>query len=132
MNFFVYWTNSEGEEELITPPLDGTILPGVTRDSILVSPRQALARSWNEFKVTERAFTIHELVESLEQGRVKEAFGCGTACVVSPVKTIHYAGKDHAVPLELKSSGRLTQRCWEELNKIYYGEVEHPWTYVVS
>ena len=53
MNFFVYWLNENGEKELITAELDGTILPGVTRDSIL-----DLTRSWGEFKVTERVFNI--------------------------------------------------------------------------
>lgn len=53
MNFFVFWKNAQGEDELITPPLDGTILPGVTRNSIL-----ALAREWNKFKVSEKPFKI--------------------------------------------------------------------------
>eukprot|EP01052_Picozoa_sp_SAG31_P026442 SAG31_NODE_2395_length_5790_cov_73.555614_3_plen_91_part_00 len=49
MNCFIFWTNDNGEDELITAPLDGTILPGVTRDSVL-----SLAKGWGEFKVTER------------------------------------------------------------------------------
>lgn len=53
MNFFVYWRNEQGEDELITPPLDGTILPGVTRDSILT-----LSKEFNEFKVSTRPFKI--------------------------------------------------------------------------
>jgi len=53
MNLFVYWTNENGEKELVTPPLDGTILPGITRDSIL-----NLAKSLGEFKVSERTFKI--------------------------------------------------------------------------
>jgi branched-chain amino acid aminotransferase len=54
-----------GERELITPPLDGTILPGVTRKSIL-----ELAHEWNEFKVTEAPFTMTQVVEALHEGRV--------------------------------------------------------------
>jgi len=53
MNFFVYWKNAKGEDELITPPLDGTILPGVTRNSIL-----SLTRDMNRFKVSEKPFKI--------------------------------------------------------------------------
>jgi len=53
MNFFVYWYNSEGEKELITCPLDGTILPGVTRKSIL-----DISKKWGQFHVTERKFKI--------------------------------------------------------------------------
>jgi len=53
MNFFVYWKNEEGEDELVTPPLDGTILPGVTRDTILT-----ITRELKEFKVAVRPFKI--------------------------------------------------------------------------
>jgi branched-chain amino acid aminotransferase len=49
----------------VTHPLDGTILPGITRDSVL-----ELARGWGEFKVTERKATLPELIESVESGRV--------------------------------------------------------------
>ena len=79
---------NKGQKELITPPLDGTILPGVTRDSIL-----QLAKQWKEFKVVEKKFTIHDVMEAVEQKRVLEAFGAGTAAVVSPVKLIGYRGK---------------------------------------
>ena len=53
MNLFVFWKNEDGEDELITPPLDGTILPGITRDSIL-----SLAKSLKTFKVSEKQFKI--------------------------------------------------------------------------
>jgi branched-chain amino acid aminotransferase len=59
MNIFVYWKNENGEVELITPPLDGTILPGVTRNSII-----DLAKSLGEFKVTEKVFKIQELIKA--------------------------------------------------------------------
>ena len=53
MNLFVFWKNEKGEDELITPPLDGTILPGITRDSILT-----LAQGLNKFKVSQKPFKI--------------------------------------------------------------------------
>ena len=53
MNFFVFWKNEHGEDELVTPPLDGTILPGVTRMSLL-----KLMQDLNEFKVSIREFKI--------------------------------------------------------------------------
>jgi branched-subunit amino acid aminotransferase/4-amino-4-deoxychorismate lyase len=65
MNLMVFWKNEAGEDELVTAPLDGTILPGVTRDSVL-----NLARSWGEFKVTERVVTMGEFVRALEAKRV--------------------------------------------------------------
>ena len=65
MNCFALWQNETGEHELVTAPLDGTILPGVTRDSIIT-----LAREWG-YKVTERPFTMKEVVEKVEQGKVR-------------------------------------------------------------
>ena len=53
MNFFVFWKNEQGEDELVTPPLDGTILPGVTRDSILT-----LCREMGDFKIAIKPFKI--------------------------------------------------------------------------
>ena len=61
MNIFVYWKNEDGVVELITPPLDGTILPGVTRNSIL-----DLAKSLGEFKVTEKVFKIQEVIKAVD------------------------------------------------------------------
>ena len=88
MNLFVLWKNEQGDLELATPPLDGSTLPGVTRDSIL-----SLTRLWNEFKVTERKMTMPQLREAVKENRVLEVFGAGTACIVSPVKTIEYLGE---------------------------------------
>lgn len=61
MNLFVYWKNENGEDELITPPLDGTILPGITRKSIL-----QMAKEMGEFKVTEKPFKIQEVISAAE------------------------------------------------------------------
>lgn len=65
MNVFVYFINDEGHKELVTPPLAGTILPGVTRASIL-----ELARMWGECKVSESVITMPQIVKLLEEGRV--------------------------------------------------------------
>jgi len=80
MNFFVYWINEDGEKELITPPLDGTILPGITRMSLI-----ELMRELKEFKVTVRQFKVQEMMKAVEEGRMLEAFGAGTAAIVCPV-----------------------------------------------
>ncbi len=87
MNFFVYWINDKGEKELITCPLDGLILPGVMRDSVI-----SLTKEWG-IKVTERHYTIHEVIKALEENRLIEAFGTGTAAVICPIKNISYKGK---------------------------------------
>ncbi|RMC02757.1 hypothetical protein DUI87_19947 [Hirundo rustica rustica] len=98
MNLFLYWVNEDGENELATPPLDGIILPGVTRQSIL-----DLARSWGEFKVSERYITMSDLTAALEENRVKEMFGAGTACIVCPIAKILYKGK--LIATEAKTKG---------------------------
>lgn len=103
MNFFVFWKNEKGEDELITPPLDGTILPGVTRDSILT-----LCKERNEFKVTLKDFRIQELMKACKEKRVYEAFGAGTAAIVSPVKEFVYEGEKFDIPIEEgKGAGKL-------------------------
>jgi|Transcript_3470 branched-chain amino acid aminotransferase len=80
MNFFVFWKNEDGEDELITPPLDGTILPGITRMSLI-----ELMKELKEFKVSVRKFKVQEMIKATEEGRMYEAFGAGTAAIVCPV-----------------------------------------------
>ena len=87
MNFFVHWINEKGEKELITCPTDGLILPGVTRDSVI-----QLAKEWN-MKITERHYNINEVIKALQEGRLLEAFGTGTAAVICPIKSLSYKGK---------------------------------------
>ncbi|ORZ29255.1 aminotransferase [Catenaria anguillulae PL171] len=131
MNCFVFWTNEKGQKELVTPPLDGTILPGVTRDSIL-----QLTRGWGEFQVSERKIYMKEVLAASEQGRLHEMFGAGTACIVSPIKQVHYKGKDIVVPLDPKDpkgqAGPLTKRLNETILGIQYGEIPHEWSVVVD
>lgn len=131
MNFFVLWVNEEGEKELVTAALDGTILPGVTRDSILT-----LARQWGDFKVTERTFTFDDVARSVEEGRMLEAFGAGTAAVVSPVRHIHHDGKGYDIPLDPADpnagAGPVTTRAWKELLDIQYGRIESEWSMVIA
>lgn len=94
MNFFCYWINESGERELLTPPLDGTILPGVTRDSIL-----CLAKDFG-IKTAEQKITLPQISNAAKEGRLLELFGCGTAAIVSPIKKIRYDDIDIVVPLD--------------------------------
>ena len=125
MNFFVYLINKEtNRPELVTAPLTrGDILPGVTRDSIL-----DLARSWGDFDVSERYITMGEIKEASEDKRLLEAFGAGTAAVVTPVSCIQYKGKEIAIP----AVGELTQRVWDEIVGIQYREIEGPPGWIVE
>ena len=119
MNFFIFLDSKTpgGRKELITAPLDGTILPGVTRQSIL-----DLARSWDEFAVVERFVTMSEIRETAREGRLIEAFGAGTAAIVSPISCIQYQGED----IDIAATGELTQRFFDELLAIQYGTKEGP------
>ncbi|KAM6895633.1 LOW QUALITY PROTEIN: branched-chain-amino-acid aminotransferase, cytosolic [Xenentodon cancila] len=124
MNIFLHWINEDGEEELATPPLDGIILPGVTRQSIL-----ELTRKWGEFKVAERYLTMVQLCFALKQQRVKEMFGSGTACMICPVGTIVYQGKTLNLPQDNHS--QLTTRIAKELTDIQYGRSLSGWIFLV-
>jgi branched-chain amino acid aminotransferase len=110
-------------DELITPPLEGTILPGVTRDSIL-----QLARHWG-IKVTERQISIDEVIDGCKGGSLMEMFATGTAAVVSPVGEISYKGEDYSVGNG--STGELSKRLYEEIMSIQYGRKEDPFGWLV-
>ncbi|KAJ2062716.1 branched-chain-amino-acid transaminase bat2 [Coemansia sp. S146] len=126
MNFFIFWINADGEKELVTAPLDGIILPGVTRDSLL-----ALARQWGEFKVSERKITMPEVVKAVEEGRMLEAFGAGTACIVCSVSEVFYQDSNIAIPVDPTDPnavyGPLTKRLRAELLDVQYAKTPSPW-----
>jgi branched-chain amino acid aminotransferase len=107
------------EDEVITAPLTGSILPGVTRDSVL-----HLVRDWG-LKVTERSLPIDDVIEAAKTGRLKEAFGTGTAAVISPVGQITYKGEDYVVANG--KMGDLSQRLYNEIVGIQYGVKEDPY-----
>ncbi|KAM9225481.1 branched-chain-amino-acid aminotransferase, mitochondrial [Dugong dugon] len=121
MNIFVYWTHEDGVLELVTPPLDGVILPGVLRQSVL-----DLAQSWDEFRVAQRKVTMKELLRALAEGRVREVFGSGTACQVCPVHKILYQGKQLHIPT-MENGPELILRFQKELKAIQYGIRAHEW-----
>ncbi|CAH2351549.1 branched-chain-amino-acid aminotransferase, mitochondrial [[Candida] railenensis] len=122
MNAFFAFQNADGTKELTTAPLDGTILEGVTRDSILQLCKERLPKEWT---VTERKFTIHEVEERAQKGQLIEAFCSGTAAVVSPIKAIGWKGKDIEVPIVAGSSGEVTKSVGEWIRAIQYGDEEY-------
>ncbi|KAJ7835303.1 branched chain amino acid aminotransferase [Mycena leptocephala] len=105
MNMFVVFTTEDGSTELVTPPLDGMILPGVTRDSVLtlarehVSGTKRLPNLPEKLIVSERGVTMKEVKEAAAAGRLVEMFGAGTAAVISPVNRIGYMGEDVHIPV---------------------------------
>ena len=127
MNLFCAMVNkSTGKKELLTAPLDGTILEGVTRDSVLDLARERLApEGWN---VVERKFTMKEVAEASNDGRLLEAFGAGTAAIVSPIRSISW--KERLVDCGLKEgeeAGPVAKRMKDWIERIQYGDEEHPW-----
>ncbi|GAB1601681.1 branched-chain-amino-acid aminotransferase, cytosolic-like [Argonauta hians] len=126
MNLFIFWINGDGEKELITPPLDGLILPGVTRRSLL-----ELAQSWNEFKVSEKNINMQGLLTALKENRILEIFGAGTACVVCPVEKMIYNNEEIALPT-MVNGAQLTNRFLSTLLDIQFGKVEHKWAEVIE
>lgn len=128
MNMFVVIKDkSTGQKELITAPIDGTILEGVTRDSVLTLARERLVpEGW---KVTERKYTMRELYEASQEGRLVEAFGSGTAAIVSPIRAIAWKGKHVDCGLkETEESGETALRIKNWIEAIQYGEEEHEWS----
>lgn len=113
-------------DEIVTSSLGGTILPGITRDSVLT-----LAREWG-LKVSERVLAVDELIEAQQSGLLTEAFGAGTAAVISPVGQLHYQGRDLLVGKG--GIGQITQRLYDTLTGIQYGTVDDPygWTYQLN
>ncbi|MBI0583431.1 MAG: branched-chain amino acid aminotransferase [Methanomassiliicoccus sp.] len=107
---------------LITPPLEGTILAGITRDSVL-----HLARHWG-IKVEERRISIDEVLSSIKDGSMTEAFGTGTAAVISPVGKIYHRGE--TVTLNDNRTGPLAQRLFDEITGIQSGERADPFGWV--
>ncbi len=117
MNIFFKFKN-----ELVTPPLTGTILPGVTRDSIIT-----LARSLGQ-RVAERPVSIQEVFQAADSGDLEEIFGTGTAAVVSPVSCLAYQGRE--VTASDGQPGPLAQRLLKELTDIQYGLAPDPYGWV--
>ena len=120
-----------GQKELVTAPLDGTILEGVTRDSVLALARERLVpEGW---KISERKYTIKELYDASKEGRLIEAFGAGTAAIVSPVRKISWKGEIIDCGLkETEESGEIALRMKNWIEGIQYGEEEHEWSYVTK
>lgn len=108
--------------ELITPPLTGTILPGITRDSVL-----ALTRAWG-MKVSERPISIDEVVEAARTGKLEEAFGTGTAAVISPVGKLSYRGAEHVI--NGGQSGPLALKLFDHISQLQRGDIEDTFDWV--
>ena len=108
--------------EIVTPALTGSILPGITRKSCVEVLKNA------GYKVSERLLSIDELTEAMENGKLEEAWGCGTAAVVSPIGQLFYKGKTYTI--NNNEIGEVTQKLYDKLTGIQWGKVkdEFGWT----
>ncbi|KAF2101050.1 branched-chain amino acid aminotransferase II [Rhizodiscina lignyota] len=140
-NVFVVWRTREGGLQLVTAPLHGKIiLDGVTRRSVLELARERLPNGWEQggldpLEVVEREFTMGEVEEAINEGRLLEAFTCGTAFFVAPIECVSWRGKELSIPCETVDgvcSGKYTALIKGWLKGIMYGKERHEWGYVVD
>jgi len=108
--------------EIITPPLEGSILPGITRDSVI-----ALLKSWG-YTVSERKISVDEIFEAHAKGILDESFATGTAAVISPIGEFYWDGK--TIDLAGGKIGPVSQKLYDELTGIQYGRLEDPFGWV--
>ncbi|MBE6650368.1 MAG: branched-chain amino acid aminotransferase [Ruminococcaceae bacterium] len=109
--------------EIVTPMLSGSILPGITRKSCIEVLKS------EGYKVSERLLSVDELAEALENGTLEEAWGTGTAAVVSPIGELSYKGKKFII--NEGKIGEVTQHLYDTLTGIQWGKIEDKfnWTY---
>ncbi|MCL1881595.1 MAG: branched-chain amino acid aminotransferase [Oscillospiraceae bacterium] len=118
MNVFLIVENSNGragELEVITPELSGSILPGITRMSVI-----ELCRKWG-LKVTERKISADEVFQLYDTGKLKEIFGTGTAVAISPVGTLKKSGR--VITINDGKIGEVSQKLYSTLTGIQYGKI---------
>ncbi len=99
--------------KVVTPSLEGSILPGITRKSCI-----EMLKSWG-YEVQERKLSIDELIAAAQDGTLEEAWGCGTAAVISPIGELNY--KDVAYSVNGGKIGELSQKLYDELTGIQWG-----------
>jgi branched-chain amino acid aminotransferase len=114
--FFVF------KDEIVTPALNGSILPGGVRDSVIELLRH------QKHKVTERKITIAEVFEKLQTGELLEAFGTGTAAVISPIGQLHYRDKDWSI--NNNENGPLSQKLLRDIVAIQRGTGPDPFSWM--
>ena len=111
--------------EIVTPELTGSILPGITRKSCI-----EVLKSLG-YKVSERLISVDELIAAFESGKLEEAWGCGTAAVVSPIGRLMY--KDVEYVINGEHIGTVTQKLYDILTGIQWGKIEdtYGWVYKI-
>lgn len=109
--------------ELITPALQGSILPGITRKSVL-----ELCKSWG-MKVTERRISIDEIAQAYDEGKLQEVFGTGTAAVISPVGHLKFG--DKIMEINGNKIGPVSQKIYDTMTGMQWGKIEDTFGWIV-
>ena len=111
--------------KLYTPKLDDTILPGVTRDSVI----EIVKKEYPEIEILERNYEVWKMKQDILEGNVQECFGTGTAAVISPINAIEL----HGELLQIKNTQKfnLAEKLYDRLTGIQYGEQEDPYDWSV-
>ncbi|MPW26208.1 branched-chain amino acid aminotransferase [Alkalibaculum sp. M08DMB] len=110
--------------KIYTPPLQGSILSGITRDSAI-----KLLRSW-DIEVIEERFTIEQLFEWHRKGELQEVFATGTAAVISPIGALSW--QDNEITINNNEIGQLSQRLYNSITKIQNGQLEDSFSWITS
>ncbi|MNE72544.1 Branched-chain-amino-acid aminotransferase 2 [compost metagenome] len=112
--------------EVITPELSGSILAGITRDSVI-----AMLRSWG-VSVTERKISVDELFKAHQNGLLEEAFGTGTAAVVSPIGSMRW--EDKIIEIAGGEIGEYAHKLYDSITGIQRGTLDDPfgWRHIVK
>ena len=111
-------------DEIVTPALSGSILPGITRKSCIEVLRNM------GYRVSERLLSLDELLGAMKDGSLKEAWGCGTAAVVSPIGKLAYGDNEYVVGNG--GIGEITQKLYDILTGIQWGKTEDPYGWVLK
>ncbi len=110
--------------KIVTPMLNGSILPGVTRDSVI-----NLCKSWG-MEVEERKISVDELLAAQHSGKLEEVFGTGTAAVISPVGKLRYM--DEVMVIGDGNIGKTSQKIYDTITGIQWGKIEDPFGWRVD
>ncbi|SDN48873.1 branched-chain amino acid aminotransferase [Acetanaerobacterium elongatum] len=111
-------------DELVTPALNGSILPGITRMSVI-----EIAKQWG-MKVSERRISIDEISAAYDKGELKEVFGSGTAAVISPVGHLKY--NDKIMIINNGKIGAVSQKLYDNLTGIQWGKLPDTFGWTVE
>ncbi len=111
-------------DTIVTPKSSDTILDGITRKSVM-----EIARDWG-YKTEERKISVKEVIDAIESGELKDAFGAGTAATIAPIKTINFEGRDYELPEVAER--KFSNEVLDYLNRYKHGETEDKFNWLIK